>query len=95
MGTFDFVYQNKILQLQEENNKLRNIINEIAGGVGTPADQMLSKERLAHTRLGVVTCFIHARDISTFFVHGEFIPALTGSGFPFRHLGWADRIHPA
>ena len=44
MGTFDFVYQNKILQLQEENNKLRNIINEIAGGVGTPADQILSKE---------------------------------------------------
>ena len=28
MGTFDSVYKNKILQLEEENRQLRNILNE-------------------------------------------------------------------
>lgn len=33
MGTFDNIYLNKIKQLHEENLKLKQIINEVYGGL--------------------------------------------------------------
>jgi hypothetical protein len=31
MSSFNFIYQNKIRQLEEENTKLRNIVNSMKG----------------------------------------------------------------